>query len=142
MGICLIMGLYHLGLYIQRRRDKGSLFFGILCLDMFIREQCTERMLEQFVETPNEPLYMLRYMTEYETMYLGLPIFLMFFHEIYPKWFPKRLIRASILLTSFWALQPFVLSMIDFSRFNLNFQYVIVGVIAGLTGVFRWLGRR
>jgi diguanylate cyclase (GGDEF)-like protein len=42
VGVLLIMGLYHLGLYWQRRRDLGSLLFGLLCMVMIFRIAVTE----------------------------------------------------------------------------------------------------
>jgi diguanylate cyclase (GGDEF)-like protein len=41
-GILLIMALYHLGLYLQRRRETSSLLFGLLCLIMILRIAVTE----------------------------------------------------------------------------------------------------
>ncbi|NJK46097.1 MAG: hypothetical protein HC933_19170, partial [Pleurocapsa sp. SU_196_0] len=42
VGVLLIMALYHLGLYLQRRREVGSLLFGLLCLIMILRIAVTE----------------------------------------------------------------------------------------------------
>lgn len=41
-GVLIIMALYHLGLYLQRRRETGSLLFGLLCLIMTFRIAVTE----------------------------------------------------------------------------------------------------
>ena len=37
MGVLLIMGFYHLGLYSQRKKNLDTLFFGILSLLLFVR---------------------------------------------------------------------------------------------------------
>lgn len=37
MGILLIMGVHHLGLYSQRKKSLDTLFFGLLCLLLFVR---------------------------------------------------------------------------------------------------------
>ncbi len=37
MGILLIMGVYHLGLYSQRKESLDTLFFGLLCILLLVR---------------------------------------------------------------------------------------------------------
>ena len=37
MGILLIIGIHHLGLYSQRKKSLDTLFFGLLCLLLFVR---------------------------------------------------------------------------------------------------------
>ncbi|MDC0255381.1 ATP-binding protein [Bacteriovoracales bacterium] len=37
MGILLIMGIYHLGLYSQRKENLDTLFFGLLCILLLVR---------------------------------------------------------------------------------------------------------
>jgi diguanylate cyclase (GGDEF)-like protein len=41
-GVLLIMAVYHLGLYFQRRREIGSLLFGLVCFIMILRIAVTE----------------------------------------------------------------------------------------------------
>ena len=41
-GILLIIGLYHLVLYAQRRDDRSTLFFGFFCLSVALRSFITE----------------------------------------------------------------------------------------------------
>ncbi|TGN13367.1 PP2C family protein-serine/threonine phosphatase [Leptospira ilyithenensis] len=42
LGILSVMGVYHLGLFLLRRKDKGVLLFGIFCLTMSFRILVTE----------------------------------------------------------------------------------------------------
>jgi signal transduction histidine kinase len=41
IGSLFILGLYHLGLWVQRKRDKSSLYFAIVCILMSIRISVT-----------------------------------------------------------------------------------------------------
>ena len=52
IGLLLIIGLYHLAIFSQRRSDKGSLWFGLLCLAMAGRQLATSRFIEIFSEDP------------------------------------------------------------------------------------------
>ncbi|MBT6180179.1 MAG: hypothetical protein HOI23_23255 [Deltaproteobacteria bacterium] len=40
-GICFIIALYHFVLYMQRREDKSTIFFGLFCAGVAIRQSCT-----------------------------------------------------------------------------------------------------
>ncbi|MCE9501750.1 MAG: SpoIIE family protein phosphatase [Leptospira sp.] len=54
-GVLLIMGLYHLGLYFQRKKEKGSFLFGLYCLLMTFRICVTEEhyLHKYFPEFPD-----------------------------------------------------------------------------------------
>ena len=34
LGILIIIGIYHIILYFQRRRDSGALYFALFCLNL------------------------------------------------------------------------------------------------------------
>ena len=38
LGILIIIGIYHIILYFQRRRDSGALYFALFCLNLGVRE--------------------------------------------------------------------------------------------------------
>ena len=40
-GICLIIALYHLVLYLQRREDKSTLYFALFCAGVAVRQAVT-----------------------------------------------------------------------------------------------------
>ena len=46
IGILVIMALYHLGIFSQRTKDTTSLWFGLLCLAVAIRQISTSRFIE------------------------------------------------------------------------------------------------
>lgn len=83
LGIILIMGLYHLGLYGQRREDKGALFFGLFCLDLTVRMLVTERIFHGMIQEPSELAFEWLYKLEYLTFFAGTAFFGHFFFEVF-----------------------------------------------------------
>ena len=89
-GGILIMGLYHIGLFIFRTKDKSNLFFGIFCFLIAIRSLVTgERYLINVFPDFNWEIHT---KLAYLTFYLGVPIFTLYFRYIFPKEFSKHVI--------------------------------------------------
>ncbi len=99
-GALMIMGLYHIGLYVLRRKDRSTLWFGLFCLDIALRTTVTgERILHGVV--PHD-FWEALLKVEYMSMSAGLPLFLLFIRSLYPNEVPLRpvqlLIGAGLLL--------------------------------------------
>ncbi len=93
-----VMGLYHLGLFLNRRKDKSPLYFGIFCVLVSLRTvSINERMiLDAFTNLPFELVHKF----EYLSYYLGFLAFTQFVHSLFPLEFSKKFIYfASIILT-------------------------------------------
>ncbi|MEE2743283.1 MAG: 7TM diverse intracellular signaling domain-containing protein, partial [Bdellovibrionota bacterium] len=91
LGIMLIMSLYHFGLFSLRREDLGSLWFGLLCFNFFLRELAEKTFLMYFVEK-SYFLFRLNSYIEYISMYLGVPIFIMFIYTLLKDYMHKKVI--------------------------------------------------
>ena len=80
-GSILIMSLYHFALFSIRRKDKSTLYFGLFSLVIGVRSLFMgERILVQIF--PNMPFEVLS-KTAAISYYLALPLFLMFFKELF-----------------------------------------------------------
>jgi hypothetical protein len=49
LGIILIMGIYHMMLWLWRRDDKSSLLFAFFCLNIFLRALATNNVLQRLL---------------------------------------------------------------------------------------------
>lgn len=88
-GALLITGLYHLGLYYFRRKDRSSLFFGIFCLLIGLRTFITgERNLIQIF--PDIP-WVVTTKIEYLITPLTPIFFLYYLRVLYPHEISKKL---------------------------------------------------
>ncbi|MEM8862256.1 MAG: 7TM diverse intracellular signaling domain-containing protein, partial [Chloroflexota bacterium] len=83
VGSMLIMGLYHFGLYVTRRRENGSAFtFGFFCLLMAIRILVTGS--HYLMEAAPILSWGLITRANFLTFYIGAPVFHHFVHQLYP----------------------------------------------------------
>lgn len=93
IGAIFIIGLYHIILFIQRRKDKASLFFAFLCILIVLRIFCTTRYIYIMFPFPNIILSSSFIKLEYITVYLGAPLFLTFLKKIFEKELNTKILR-------------------------------------------------
>ncbi len=83
LGILLMAGIYHFGLYVLRRQDPSALYFGLGCLAISLRAISTgERYLVQLF--PGFPFDLLSKL-EYLGFYLAVGCFILFGQSLFPK---------------------------------------------------------
>ncbi len=131
-GSILMIGLYHLGIYILRRNERSPLYFGAFCLLIAVRLITTgERyLLEAFDNVPWELLIKL----EYLSYYLAVPVFVQFVYSLFSERFSRDLCRifvlAGFVFTATVILLPariFSYTLVAYQIFTLAiFVYAIV----------------
>jgi adenylate cyclase len=121
LGALLIMGFYHLGLYMLRPKDTSTLFFGIFCLlvgsrMLFINENFSAELFPWLS-------WAIAKKTEYVITFLLTPFFFFFLNKLYPKEFPiwpaRILAGFNGLLVLFAILAPAPLFTLTPTIFNL-----------------------
>ncbi len=136
-GILLIMAAYHLGLYLQRHRETGSLLFGLLCLIMIFRVSVTEEhYLHKYF--PNFPGTLEGILDVFSFLILA-PTFAYIFKYFFDREFDTRVLKiitGIFLICSllyFFTTSPFVV------QFYLIFTLVvsIYMLVVLLLSVFR-----
>ena len=86
-GSILIMGFYHLGLYLLRRKDPSPLFFAIFCFLIALRVVVTgERYLVHLFPAMG---WELMAKLEYLTFYLAVPVFCSFIRSLFPEYYSR-----------------------------------------------------
>jgi len=89
-GGILMMGIYHIVLFIFRPQDKSTLFFGIFCFLIAFRSLVTgERYLIELFPDFNWEVHT---KIAYLTFYTGVPVFAAYAGNIFPKEIPKYVI--------------------------------------------------
>ena len=105
-GAFVLMGLYHLGLFLLRTRQRPPLWFGLFCFLIVLRILATgERSLWMLVPGLSWAA-MIR--LEYLAYYLAVPVFSAFINALYPEelsrralgWvvFPALILSAAVIL--------------------------------------------
>lgn len=92
IGALFIIGLYHLGFYIFRRKELSALYFALFCLVVALRSLTfNEYILTRFINHLNWSLVI---KTEYLSLYFILPISFTFFHTLFPEEFPGKTVKG------------------------------------------------
>lgn len=95
-GSILIMAFYHLALYALRKKDLSTLYFSIFCFLIALRILLVgEKYLQQFIPQLSQEI---AFKLEYLTFYLGMVVFYMFIHALFPKEMSVRIYRGIIVM--------------------------------------------
>jgi serine phosphatase RsbU (regulator of sigma subunit) len=105
-GGFLIMAIFHLGIYLLRRKDRSALYFSLVSIFFGLHTLISDEryLLHLFPFLPWELIFRL----EYLTVYAGFPLYLMFFQSLYTQEFSKKLL---------WVTQVICFSMTAFVLF-------------------------
>jgi HD-GYP domain-containing protein (c-di-GMP phosphodiesterase class II) len=129
-GALFIMGLYHLGLFLLRKKDYASLLFGIICLLMTARNMIMgERLLlELFPQNPAswEWAFKLQQLSAHMTV----PLFALFFRRLFPKQVRSLPVVAIVIGGCAWATLVLLTPAMVYYRFLHWYEYFLL--VAGL----------
>jgi HD-GYP domain-containing protein (c-di-GMP phosphodiesterase class II) len=133
-GALLIMGLYHLGLFVLRKKDKTSLLFGVICLLMTVRNHIMgERLLWDFWPsgaTAWEWFFRIQLLSAHMT----LPLFALFFKELYPRQVHRVPVAITVAVSALWAALLLLSPAMVNQRFLHWFEYFLVVAGAYILG--------
>jgi adenylate cyclase len=134
LGAVLIMGLYHLALYMLRSRDSSPLYFGIFCLLVGTRMLFVgENFYHDIFPWLN---WTLAKKTEYTVTFFLTPFFFYFLNKLYPDEFKLRAARILLafngLLALLAILAPAPLFTLTPTIFNMASMVVFVVVLYSL----------
>lgn len=135
IGSLMIMALYHFGLFILRRSDKTTLYFGLFCLFIALRIGVTGTMFIPRI-MPGFSWSIFKKI-EFLTFYLGLGFFNLFIHHMIPQIIQRKITNIIFITSAVFSLVVIITPTWVYSYSLLPFQ--IFTIIAGsylLTGVF------
>jgi signal transduction histidine kinase len=122
LGVLLVMGVYHLVLYMYRKRDKSALVFSIFCFIVLLRHIATGDKLVYHLL--NNPPWIAVIRIEYLSFIFGSPVFLHFIRLIYPQIFSERLLKGVYVMAIFFCLAVFFLPSNIFTYTPIIYQIV------------------
>jgi len=126
-GSIYIIALYHFGLFLLRREDHSTLYFGLFCLLTASRGLLTgERYLMELLPLSFEWLSKL----EYLTFYLAIPVGLTFVASLFPERVPRWFLRTIQGLGGLFSAVVLVTPLETYSH-TVN-AYQVIGAVAGL----------
>lgn len=128
-GALLIMGLYHLGLFVLRKKDHASLLFGVICLLMAIRGlMMGERLLFELLP-PGTSSWEWGFRLQLMSAHMTLPLFALFFLRLFPKQLNTVAVRAIVGVGLAWLALSLSTPAMLYHRFLHWYEYFIL--IAG-----------
>lgn len=97
-GCLFIMAFHHIGLFVLRRTDRTTLYFGLVCIIIALRSLLTgENLLQEIV--PQLNWFAARKM-EFLLTFLSIPVYMRFIHALYREEC-SRIITRIILYTGY-----------------------------------------
>ncbi|WCN37676.1 sensor histidine kinase [Aneurinibacillus uraniidurans] len=124
----LVFGLYHLAIYIPRRRDVYSLYFGIFCFLISVRAALQDNIsLIQMFPNFNWELAL---KFEYEAIFIGLPTFLMLIQSLYPQDINQKFVRIVQVISLCFVFVTAVTPAIIYTQLITAYYLVMLIVIS------------
>jgi signal transduction histidine kinase len=130
IGGLLILGLYHLVIYIIRKKDRSTLYIGLLAVDIGVRGWIRSTYLIDLI-VPNmswEVIVKLDYITGY-LAYLFLALLM---NTMYPQESNRRMLLVSHVFTTVLCLYIILSPATTYTR-TLSIQFTLMFVISIFT---------
>ncbi len=122
IGCLLIMGFYHVSLYLIRRTEVSNLFFGLLTLLFVFRIGVNDNMFFSIIlELPWNAIIF----TEYFTFYCLPFMVILFMNEIFSDKLLKKLVYISAVVAIVFLIPVFVSQPIFYSRFPIYYRVYV-----------------
>jgi PAS domain S-box-containing protein len=123
-GAILVIGLYHLTLFSSRRDRTSILWFGIFCILLALRILFTGE--RHFISLfPGAPWELLPRM-EYLTLYLALPVFVLYMTRIFPRESVRLVVVAGVAVSLAFSLTVLVTPPRIFTHTLTAYQITVV----------------
>jgi two-component system, sensor histidine kinase ChiS len=139
-GSVFIMGLYHIGIFINRNKTIEALFFGFFCILISFRTLVLGEKLLPFLN-PNFS-WELMMKTEYLSFYLGLPLFVNYFYILFKDIVHYKVVMACNILGLIFSLVVIFTGSYFYTHTVLYYQavtlaFIIYGVVMLSIGIKR-----
>jgi PAS domain S-box-containing protein len=127
LGGIFIMAVYHLGLFLARRKFRSTLYFGIFCFLVALRLFTTdERYLLQIMPALDWELLV---KVEYLSFYLAVPVFGMFIQSLFSM-LPRKLLRMILFIGGGFSLLVLLTPVRVFSYSLPVYEFVTLALMA------------
>lgn len=124
-GALFFMGVYHLSLYVLRRKDKTTLLFALMCICMMIRNGIVgERIFLSFFSQTTFG-WRIAFMVEHISAHIVFPLFFYFLNLLFPKCLHKLSIIAVTVVGALWIFMQLFFPPIITHRFLSWYEFCI-----------------
>jgi len=140
IGSIILMALYHLGLFMVRKKDRSPLYFSIFCFLLALRTLTTggRYLILAFPDLSWE--LMIKF--EYLSFYLAVPAFGMFMRSIFQKFSERFLLPLEVLALVFSGIVIFTPAGFFSHTLNIYEIITLLTLIYGLYVIFASLNQK
>jgi diguanylate cyclase (GGDEF)-like protein len=139
-GSLLLSGLYHVVLYIYRKKEKLLLLFGLTCLVIFVRTLVIGEHLITIL-FPNFP-WALSVRLEFLSFYTVVPLFTWFLHKLYYQEISKTFCYIISLISGAFGLLVLFTTAIVFTESIFYYQTLTIITIIYVIGALLYAASR
>jgi adenylate cyclase len=125
-GAMLFMGLYHVALFLLRRKDRGVLVFAIICICMAARNMIMGERLMIDLFGSGWAGWHLSYIIEHLSVHMCVALFFLFFRRIYPNETSIVAVYISVAVCGLWAFIRIFTPPMFAHRFLPLFEYFVL----------------
>lgn len=126
LGSILMMGLYHLALFLFRTRSRSALFFGLFCLLVFVKAGLSNEQLLAFFFVRLNGSGGLR--AAYAATILMPPVFVLYLEAMFPRIRTRFLLRVLCVAGALYAVLAAILPIRFLQIWFLPYQALILAV--------------
>ncbi|MGI6450728.1 MAG: 7TM diverse intracellular signaling domain-containing protein [Desulfitobacteriia bacterium] len=126
-GSLFIIGLYHLGLFAFRTKDRSTLYFGIYTLMIACRTLLVGEIY--FINLFPDFSWEIAHKIQTTAFYVGIPLFFMFLKTIFPQDIRPRLNRLIYIVGFAFGLLVLLTPARIFTPFNPAYQLFFLLVV-------------
>ncbi|WKY43048.1 diguanylate cyclase [Eubacteriaceae bacterium ES2] len=119
-GALMIMGFYHLAMFLFRKNDYSSLYFGLFCLMTGVRTLMTGESYFYTLFPDADFTYFRKIQTI--LFYLGSPMIIWFFSSILADYFHEKIVDLSLYVALIFSFLILFVPLDQFSTFNTIYQ--------------------
>jgi len=130
-GALFIMAIYHFALFILRRKDYSTLFFGIYALFIGLRTLITSQKFLMLLLPALS--WEFAYKIEYFTVYISSPTCVIFFYLLFPKEINKKVVHIFSSISALFCLSVLFTNAGFYSMFMMYYQLIMLIIILYLS---------
>lgn len=127
LGLASGVGLYHLVIWLVRRREGASLFFALVCLAFLTRVNATSALLPQF--WPDADLFAVHIKLSFIGVYLLVAFFAEFLRRLFPAEFDGRFVVAIAAASGVFSLHCLASGPLAASEALNVYVYFMIGAL-------------
>ena len=105
VGLLLVLAIYHFSIAYERREERASRYFALLCLILALRQGVVMRLIERISENATLEGFIWRDRIEYFTMLFAVVVALRFLAECVPSiWIRRSTLFAALVAIVYGAV--------------------------------------